>query len=369
MQNLFLTGYGLSISVKNTRLVFKHGINDPFSKQSATNNTRIELPVSACNFDKVIIQGKGHISTDALQILAENNINVIMLDKRGKLFGYFNQIRGSDPLIRQKQYDCFRDEAKVDYLRKWIVREKLQSQIQLFKEIISSRYAHLISTEETHLKFKQAIAKMSQHLDAIERIQDLREILHHESSVSKIYYPTFSLLIRSELQFSTRNNLRNFRPNNASDVINGLLNYGFAILYCEITKQLNALGLDCYYGFYHRNHESHLALVYDMIEPFRHIIDRSILEIQNHIGKNDYVFSRQGIVVLSHDLKRKYIELLSKIFDRKRNYKAPSGIRRGDGYQRMEEITIMKMTCVELKEFVLTGKLGKRVQIRAVPQP
>jgi CRISP-associated protein Cas1 len=61
--------------------------------------------------------------------------------------------------------------------------------------------------------------------------------------------------------------------------INGLLNYGFAILYCEITKQSNALGLDCYYGFYHKNHVSHLALVYDMIEPFRHLVDRSILEI------------------------------------------------------------------------------------------
>jgi CRISP-associated protein Cas1 len=53
----------------------------------------------------------------------------------------------------------------------------------------------------------------------------------------------------------------------------------FAILYCEITKQLNALGLDCYYGFYHKNHVSDLALVYDMIEPFRHLVDRSILEI------------------------------------------------------------------------------------------
>jgi len=51
----------------------------------------------------VIIQGKGYVSTEALQTLAENNINVIMLDKRGKLFGYFNQVRGSDPLIRQKQ--------------------------------------------------------------------------------------------------------------------------------------------------------------------------------------------------------------------------------------------------------------------------
>jgi hypothetical protein len=40
-----------------------------------------------------------------------------MLDKRDKLFGYFNQVRGSDSHIRKKEYECFRDDAKLDYLR------------------------------------------------------------------------------------------------------------------------------------------------------------------------------------------------------------------------------------------------------------
>ncbi|MGI0102492.1 MAG: CRISPR-associated endonuclease Cas1, partial [Nitrosotalea sp.] len=99
-----------------------------------------------------------------------------------------------------------------------------------------------------------------------------------------------------------------------------------------------------------RNHESHLALVYDMIEPFRHLIDRSVFEIQDQIRRKDYAFSRDWIVVLSDELKIKYIELLSTIFDRKRPYKARSGIRRKDGHQMMEEITIMKVKCVELKQ-------------------
>ena len=78
----------------------------------------IETFVRACNFDKVIIQGKCYVSTEALQVLAENNIGVIMLDKRGRLFSFFNQISGYEPLIRQNQYDCFWDEVKADKLRK-----------------------------------------------------------------------------------------------------------------------------------------------------------------------------------------------------------------------------------------------------------
>ncbi len=365
MKSLFLHGYGLSVSVKNTRLVFKQGLS-PFSEKQES----IEIPSSKCNFDKVIIQGRGFVSTEALERLAESNINVMMLDKRGKLYSYFHQIGGHEPLIRQNQYDAFRDEKKLEYLRKWIISQKIQSQINLFLEFVAepkkfyskhnkawqisnnqiTGYGYSLKVKsEVKEKIRLVIIQMKKHHSRLDSAHSLREIMQIESDVAKSYYPTFSLLFNSEFGFHTRNNQRNFRPSNASDVINALLNYGFSILYAEIAKQLNALGLDCFVGFYHRNHESHLALVYDMIEPFRHLVDRSVFEIQDSIGKNDYAYSRNGIVVLSDDLKKRYIELLSSVFDRKRLYKARTGIRRSDGNQRMEAITIMKMKCVELK--------------------
>lgn len=368
MKSLFLHGYGLSLKIKNTRMVFSQGL-DPFS------DTReiLELPATACNFDKVVIQGKGYVSIEALERLAESNINVIMLDKRGKLYSYFHQIGGHDPLIRQNQYDTFRDESKLEYLRKWLISQKIESQINLFKEFVvepkrvynnynkawqicnnqKSGFNYSLKVKpEVKEKIKKAISMMEKHYSRLDSAHDLRQIIKVESDVAKWYYPTFCQLFDAELRFHSRNNARTLRPKDATDVINGLLNYGFSILYSEVAKQLNILGLDCYVGFYHRNHESHLALVYDMIEPFRHLIDRSVFEIQNYIRKKDYCFSREGIVVLSEELKRKYIDLLSSIFDRKRPYKAKTGIRRKDGDQMMEEITIMKMNCIELRKYV-----------------
>jgi len=374
MKSLFLTGYGLSLSIKNTRLVFKQG-STPFSEH---NRETLELPASACNFDKVVIQGRGYVSTEALERLAEGKINVIMLDKRGKLYSYFHQIAGHEPLIRQNQYDCFRDENKLESLRKWIVSDKIQSQIRLFKDLIaepkkfyssfnkkwqvnnnqhSSMNYSLKVSEDAKKQIKHVIFFMESYLQRLESAHKLREIMKVESDVAKLYYPTFTKVFRPELGFFSRNSHRTFRPTDASDVLNGLLNYGFSILYAEVAKQLNALGLDCYVGFYHRNHASHLALVYDMIEPFRHLVDRSIFEIRDQIAKKDYLFSKQGIVVLSEELKRKYVDLLTAIFDRKRDYKARTGVRRADGYQRMEEITIMKMKCIELKDSILNSKL------------
>ncbi|MDE1726091.1 MAG: CRISPR-associated endonuclease Cas1 [Thaumarchaeota archaeon] len=368
MKSLFLHGYGLSIKVKDTRLVFSQG-NIPFSEKKEV----FELPSSACPFDKVVIQGNGFVSTEALQRLSESNINVVMLDKRGKLYSYFHKIGGHQPLIRQNQYDAFRDPKKLEFLRKWILSQKIESQIQLFKEFVTepkkfySEYNKawqisnnqrsgmnysLKANPDAKLRIRKAIVSMEQAYSLLASVRELREIMKIESDVAKWYYPTFCLLFKSELRFNSRNNARTFRPKDASDVINALLNYGFGILYTEVTKQLNILGLDCYVGFYHKNHESHLALVYDMIEPFRHLVDRSAFEIQDQIRKKDYVYSREGIVVLSDELKQKYIELLSTIFDRKRDYKARTGIRRKDGYQRMEEITIMKMKCIELKDLL-----------------
>ena len=66
MKSLLLQGYGCSIRVKETRLIFSQGVH-AFQKEREI----IETSVRACNFDKVVIQGKGYVSTEALQLLAE----------------------------------------------------------------------------------------------------------------------------------------------------------------------------------------------------------------------------------------------------------------------------------------------------------
>lgn len=72
LKTLLLQGYGVSIRLKNTRLVFTNGIDPRTDKQEV-----LEYSVSACPFDKVAIHGsKGFVGLDALQVLVENNINV-----------------------------------------------------------------------------------------------------------------------------------------------------------------------------------------------------------------------------------------------------------------------------------------------------
>ena len=123
------------------------------------------------------------------------------------------------------------------------------------------------------------------------------------------------------------------------------------MMYGEVTKELNILGLDCAVGFYHKNENSRLALVYDIIEPFRHLVERSVYQIKDQIKRKDYAFSVKGIVVLSRQLKKRYIDMLSDILERKRLYKGVHGVKRiKDDLQYMKEITYIKTKCFELKE-------------------
>jgi CRISPR-associated protein Cas1 len=56
--------------------------------------------------------------------------------------------------------------------------------------------------------------------------------------------------------------------NDASDEINALLNYDYAILEAEIRNCINALGLDSAIGFLHETTESKTSLVFDLQEVF-----------------------------------------------------------------------------------------------------
>ena len=150
----------------------------------------------------------------------------------------------------------------------------------------------------------------------------------------------------------------------ATDVINALLNYGYAVLAGEISKFIHGVGLDPYYGFYHKNHTSFQSLVYDMMEPFRWLVECAVWKIsdaknRSRISKKQYSHTRKGTVVLEYDLIRKFLELLERVFQKERRYDYKFGLKSKDGLKSVQEITIAKITVQNLAEFCLDKKVLK----------
>ena len=321
----FLKGYGFSINVKDSKIILKNH-HDPFSEPEIESWFVKDMP-----YDRIILQGKGYISTESLSLLSENNRTVILLDNHGNPVTFCSGMRDSLTATKYRiaQYDTFRDKAKTNYLTKQILKAKLESQIRFLKSTNNS-------------EIQEGIAKLER--------SGLSEAVS-----SRYYFDCFAKLIDDRFGFTKRNSIH-IEKKNATDVINALLNYGYSVLAGQISAYINGIGLDAYYGFMHKNHTSFQSLVYDMMEPFRWLVDYAVWQISNaksrsRISKKQYSYTREGNVVLEYDLIRKFLELLERTFQKERRYQYRHGAFTKDGLKSVQEITIAKISVQNLAEF------------------
>ena len=321
----FLKGYGFSISVKNSKLILKN-CYDPFSQPEIEEWFVKDMP-----YDRIVLQGKGYLSTESLSLLSENNRTVVLLDNRGKQMTFCHGVRDSLTATRYRiaQYDTFRDKSNRDYLVQQILKAKIDSQINFLKSTGNPKIlANIYKLEKSGMS---------------------------EAVSSRHYFDNYSKLIDERFGFKKRNSIR-IEKKNATDVINALLNYGYAVLAGQISAYINGVGLDAYYGFMHKNHTSFQSLVYDLMEPFRWLVDYSVWKIsdaksRNRISKKQYAYTREGIVVLEYDLIRKFLELLERTFQKERKYAYRHGAKTQDGLKSVQEITITKIMVQNLAEY------------------
>lgn len=63
---------------------------------------------------------------------------------------------------------------------------------------------------------------------------------------------------------------------NATDPVNQLLNYSYAILSSNVLKHVVALGIDPTREVYHHRQEATFPFLYDLMEPFRPLADHAV---------------------------------------------------------------------------------------------
>jgi len=144
-------------------------------------------------------------------------------------------------------------------------------------------------------------------------------------------------------------------------VINALLNYGYAVLAGEISKFVNGFGLDTYCGFYHKSHTGFQPLVYDIMEPFRWLVDYTVWKFSDlnqlhRIRVKDYTHTKDGSVVMSDYLIKRFLEKLERTLQQERKYDFRHGKKTNDGLKSVQEITIVKIAVTNLAEYCVQKK-------------
>lgn len=127
-----LKGYGASINLRDNRLCLKGG-RDPFTREQVSE----EWFVNQIPYERIVISGKGYLSTEAVKLLTGHNINVVLTDTYGNLVTAMHKVMSSPTATDYgiAQYDTFRNPAKVAYLQKQFLKMKLEGQIQFLQSI------------------------------------------------------------------------------------------------------------------------------------------------------------------------------------------------------------------------------------------
>ena len=148
---------------------------------------------------------------------------------------------------------------------KAMIMAKISNQLTLLKQLAKAR-----KTKEFDGYISRIKVNMTK-LDTIEgNVDEARNaILGIEGYCSTQYWAALTMI----LPFRGR-------KQEAKDIVNAMLNYGYGILYSEIEKACIIAGLDPYLGFLHTDRYGKPSTVLDMIEEFRQtIVDRAVITL------------------------------------------------------------------------------------------
>ncbi|MBM4404514.1 MAG: CRISPR-associated endonuclease Cas1 [Candidatus Cloacimonetes bacterium] len=225
----------------------------------------------------IVISNAVSISSDAIQLALEHNIDIVFLDQYGDPYGRvcFPKL-GSTTLIRRRQLEMLSDEIGLEFTKQRIII-KIMNQFRLLQKLLSKRDRFRDKYEnDLHRMWEFAISVRTKagSLD-----EASGSFMGWEGGTSKIYFSVLSDLIPEDFRFEGRSS----RP--AHDHFNCLLNYGYGILYSKVERALIIAGLDPYIGLLHCDNYNKKSFVFDFIEPYRILIDEPVF----------YLFSRRKI--------------------------------------------------------------------------
>lgn len=228
-----------------------------------------KFAVSALKVRSILITTGAHLSTDAIQLANENNIDLVFLNKFGNPYArVWHAKMGSTAAIRRRQLKVAETEEGLKFATEWVLT-KLRNQGQ-FLDVLRRRRP---GSDET---FDGPIKTIN---DCQERLRDMTGTLDEkrslvmglEGSAGRAYFGLLGRLMPREFRFQGRSR----HP--AHDEFNAMLNYAYGILYSQVERACILAGLDPFIGLLHTDNYNKKSLVFDLIEPFRLLAERTVV--------------------------------------------------------------------------------------------
>lgn len=254
----------------------------------------IQIPI--LQIDRLLLFGNIQLTTQTLNLLLQESIDVAFLTLNGKLRGRLVASESKNVILRLAQYERYLDDEFQLAEARAIVRGK-----------ISNARAVILRHRRNHpeLNFSKELALIEQTLNKLEQNQTINSLMGAEGMATAAYFRCFGQMFRQELTFTERTR----RP--PKDPVNAILSLGYTLITNEILGLVIAHGLDPYIGFLHGVVYGRPSLALDLVEEFRHaVIDRFSLHLFNNkiLTMEDFRPAEQNGIYLTSDGIKKYFQ-------------------------------------------------------------
>lgn len=235
------------------------------------------VPIANLRNINIVAEGVS-FSSNLIQFCASNQIAINFFKYNGRPFAKIYSPSFTDTQTAHNQLNAANNTLATSIIIKFIYG-KIRNQKNLIKYF--SKYSKRNSMVINSFK-DTSVQKLSEQENKLKNLnvkntQNLQSLIFPiEAQAAIAYWSFIRYLISPYIRFPGRHH------QNAIDLTNQLLNYGYGILYSRIWEALIKARLDPNIGYLHANSKDRPAFVYDFIEEFRpQAVDRVVVALIN----------------------------------------------------------------------------------------
>jgi CRISPR-associated endonuclease Cas1 len=295
---IVVDGFGMGVHVCRNHLVISDGVGRQRRERRLTRSQR--------DVTRIVILGHtGSISLDAIRWCEATGITITCIDTDGRLLAFAGTPGGDDGRLRRAQAAAPNSTTGLT-IGTALIGTKIEGQQANVKRLGASETA-------------DALAQMAAAARAAATLPECAGI---EANASNAYFAAWAAHAQCRIvandrgkvpahwqRFSRRrSDIGGNSARRATDPINALLNYSYALAEAECVHAVRAVGLDPGLGILHTDKKGRDSLALDLLEPLRPIVDDVVLRLleTRWFSRRDLHETPQGscrlVAPLTHEL-------------------------------------------------------------------
>ena len=221
-----------------------------------------EFPLA--NIESLAVLGGVQVSTQALAVLAAQDIPVAFLTAAGRLTAMMDPMGPTSAAVRSAQVRVLDQPEKALELARAVTVAKITNQRTLLMR--------------NHVSLPEQVAADLQNcMERATKASAINELRGHEGNAAAIYFTHFAGMFKEgakEIAARFDANGRQRRP--PPDPINSIISFAYSMLTNECVAALRLASLEPTIGALHATRPGRPAMALDLMEPFRALIADSV---------------------------------------------------------------------------------------------